>query len=486
MVGGKAAERDAIAAIGTIAAPMTALAQALPGPRSRFPGHLMFAFRADPLGFLQRCAAKYGDVCAFRGARRRFILMSHPDDIRDVLVAKAEHFTKSPALRQAKVMLGEGLLTSEGDFHRRQRRLSQPAFHPQRVATYAAAMVKRAAQTSAEWRDGETIDLHDSMMRLTLRVVTETLFGADIDNEIAEIGRAMDVLVRMFDRARNPLAPILNHLPLPSNYRFLRASKYLAKTIDRFVAERRAEGANRGDLLSTLIRARDTDGDEYSPQTAADFRPRLPIPGDDGMSDRQLRDELLTLFAAGHETTANALTFAWRLVARHPEVAEKLYEEVDREIADDTATVDRLPYTRAVVSEAMRLYPPAWVLMREAKDDVRVGPREHEIGASDIIITCQWVVHHDERWWPDPMRFDPMRWFYESAKESRPRYAYFPFGGGPRSCIGEAFAWTEATLLLAHLAKQWRMEDVAKKPLRLLPTITLRPKDPVWVKLTKR
>jgi cytochrome P450 len=450
----------------------------------------MFAFRADPLGFLQRCAATYGDVCAFRGGKRRFILMSHPDDIRDVLVAKAEHFTKSPALRQAKVMLGEGLLTSEGDFHRRQRRLSQPAFHPQRVATYAAAMVKRAAQTSAEWHDGETVDLHDSMMRLTLRVVTDTLFGADIDNEIAEIGRAMDVLVRMFDRARNPLAPILNRLPLPSNYRFLRAARYLAKTLDRFVAERRAQGANRGDLLSTLIRARDSDADEGSPAPSSDFRSRLPEAGEnEGMSDRQLRDELLTLFAAGHETTANALTFAWRLVARHPEVAAKLYEEVDRELSGDaanSAAVDRLPYTRAVVSEAMRLYPPAWVLMREAKNDVKIGPREHTIDAGDIIITCQWVVHHDERWWPDPMRFDPMRWFDEAAKEARLRYAYFPFGGGPRSCIGEAFAWTEATLLLAHLAKHWRMEDVSKKPMRLLPTITLRPKDPVWVKLTRR
>jgi cytochrome P450 len=348
-------------------------------------------------------------------------------------------------------------------------------------------MVKRAAQTSAEWRNGETVDLHHSMMRLTLRVVTDTLLGADIDNEIAEIGRAMDVLVRMFDRARNPLAPILNHLPLPSNYRFLRASKYLAKTIDGFVAERRAEGANRGDLLSTLIRARDTDAEEAPVSLPADFRSRLPDPGkDEGMSDRQLRDELLTLFAAGHETTANALTFAWSLVARHPEVAAKLYEEVDRELADDTTAVDRLPYTRAIVSEAMRLYPPAWVLMREAKGDVRIGAGEHEIHASDIIITCQWVVHHDPRWWPDPTRFDPMRWFDESAKESRPRYAYFPFGGGPRSCIGEAFAWTEATLLLAHLAKHWRMEDVSKKPLRLLPTITLRPKDPVWVKLTRR
>jgi cytochrome P450 len=207
------------------------------------------------------------------------------------------------------------------------------------------------------------------------------------------------------------------------------------------------------------------------------------------MSDEHLRDELVTLFAAGHETTANALTFAWRLVARHPDVAAKLYEEVDRELPDDPAdadAVDRLPYTRAVIADAMRLYPPAWVLMREAKEDVRIGPEQHLVRQGDIVITSQWVVHHDARWWPDPDRFDPGRWLDEDAKEARPKYAYFPFGGGPRSCIGEAFAWTEAILLLATLARRWRMEDVSDRPLRLLPTITLRPRDPLQMKLYRR
>jgi cytochrome P450 len=449
---------------------------------------MMFAFRHDPLGFLTRTAETYGDVCAFRGRRTRFFLMSHPDAIREVLVAQSDSFTKSPALRQAKVMLGEGLLTSEGDFHRRQRRLSQPAFHPQRVATYAAAMARRAAQTSGEWRDGATIELHEQMMRLTLRVVTDTLFGTSIDAEIDQIGRSMDVLVKMFDRARNPLAPLLNVLPLPSNYRFLRARAHVHATIDRFVAERRASGADRGDLLSTLIRARDTEGEPATPPPA-DWNGKTWQDPSAGMSDEHLRDELVTLFAAGHETTANALTFAWRLVARHPDVAAKLYEEVDRELPEppaDARAVDRLPYTRAVVAEAMRLYPPAWVLMREAKHDVRIGPEQTLVRGGDITVTSQWVVHHDARWWPDPDRFLPERWLDETSKESRPRYAYFPFGGGPRSCNGEAFAWTEASLRLAMLAREWKMQDVSPRPLRLLPTITLRPRDALLMKLERR
>ena len=475
-----------------------------PGPRSRFPGQISFAFRSDPLNFLVRTAAEYGDFAAFRIGRLRYLLVNDPETIRDVLVTKDQQFTKSPALRQAKVTLGEGLLTSEGDFHRRQRKLSQPAFHPHRVATYAAGMVRRARQTSAEWREGEVVDLHEEMMRVTLRVVTDTLFSASVDAEVDEIGRSMNIMVAMFRRARNPFAPIVNRLPLPSNYRFLRAQAHVRATVDRFVKENRAAGVDRGDLLSTLIRARDTGGDEATLAPARDQSVREPsgsaagpaarttagpAQDADGMSDEQLRDELVTLFTAGHETTANALTFAWWLVARHPAVAEKLFAEVDRELAGRDATaadVDRLPYARAVVAEAMRLYPPAWVLMRQAKQDVAVGPPAVPVAAQGVVVISQWISHRERRWWPDPDRFDPDRWLADKPGETRPRYAYFPFGGGSRNCIGEAFAWMEAILILVTLAQQWRLEDVTDKPMRLLPTITLRPKDPVWVKPRRR
>ena len=425
---------------------------------------LGMAFRRDPLGFLVRTAARYGDASTFTAGRRQFFLLNDPELIREVLVTKADQFTKSPALRQAKVSLGEGLLTSEGDFHKRQRRLSQPAFHPSRVAGYAEAMVRRGREAADRWRNAEVIELHAEMMRLTLRVVADTLFSASIDAEVDRIGQAMHVMVAMFTRARNPFAPLLNRLPLPSNYRFIRALSHVRGTVDRFIRENRAAGIDRGDLLSRLVMARDTEDD------------------DSGMSDIQLRDELLTLFTAGHETTANALTFTWRLLASHPEVFAKLRAELDRELPgrDPSAEdVGRLVYTRAVIAESMRLFPPAWVLMREAKHEVVLGNGKYRLPALSISILSQWIVHRDPRWWTDAEKFLPERWLDEQAKEARPRHAYFPFGGGPRNCIGESFAWMEAILLLATTARTWRMRIVDDGPFRLVPTITLRPRDPV-------
>ena len=462
----------------------------IPGPRARFPGDISFAFRLEPLRFLERTWREYGNLSAFRVGRLQYFLANDPEVTRDVLVAKAGSFIKSPALRQAKITLGEGLLTSEGDFHRRQRRLSQPAFHPNRVARYAEPMVRRARQTSDGWGDGQVVDMHAEMMRLTLRVVTETLFSANIDAEIDEIGRSMDVMVAMFRRARNPLAPLLNRLPLPSNYRFLRSMAKVRATVDRFVRENRAAGVDRGDLLSTLIAARDTGGD-IDDDSAVVVDRAAPADPAAGMTDPQLRDEIITLFTAGHETTANALTFTWWLLSHHPEVVARLHEEVDAVLADPersltTDDLDRLPYTRAVVAESMRLYPPAWTLMRQATQDVRVGPQGHLIPRDAVIVTPQWIAHRDPRWWPEPEKFNPQRWLDPAARDSRPKYAYFPFGGGVRSCIGEAFAWTEAILIVATLARHWEMQDVSTTPMRLLPTITLRPKDPVWMKLRRR
>jgi cytochrome P450 len=408
-------------------------------------------------------------------------LFNDPEITRDILVTQADRFTKSPALAQAKAMLGEGLLTSEGDFHKRQRKLSQPAFHPSRVQWYTQSMVRHAEDSSAQWRDGQQIDLHREMMALTLRVVTETLFRASIEQEVKEIGESMDVLVNMFTRSRNPLAPLLNRLPLPSNYRFLRARAHVWRTVDRFVAEARMAGEDRGDLLSTLLRVRDAAGDEA--QLAADRNSA------GGMTDMQLRDELVTLFAAGHETTANALTFALWLLANHPAVVERLQAEVDGVLQNRSATpadIDSLTYTRAVVSEVMRLYPPAWVLMRQAREDVVVGPQKHAVPAGSVAVLCQWISHRDPRWWPDHDQFKPDRWLDSAAKESRPRWAYFPFGGGPRSCIGESFAWNEAVLILATLVRNWRFTEADPRPLKLIPTITLRPRDAVLVRLRRR
>ena len=449
-----------------------------PGPRAKFPGHLVYALRSDPLRFLTRTARAYGDFVPFRLGKLRMLLVNDPEAIREVLVTKNDAFTKSPALRNAKVTLGEGLLTSEGDFHRRQRRLSQPAFHPQRVTSYADAMARFADEMVGAWRDGETVDLHEEMMEVTLRVVAKTLFDAELPADIEQIGEAMDVLVKMFSRATHPFGQLLNRLPLPSNFRFLKSLSLVHGIIDRFIAEHRAAGVDRGDLLSMLMRARDAGGGEVTVDGGE---------GDGaGMTDKQLRDEIFTLFTAGHETTANALTFTWYLLGRHPEVESKLHEEVDRVLAGRAPTaddVDGLPYTRAVLSESMRLYPPAWIVTRQAKHDVDVAGRR--VPAGQVIMMSQWVTHHDERWWPQPDSFRPERWLAEPEVE-RPRYAYFPFGGGARSCIGEFFARMEATLIIAAVARHWRMQLVDAKEPALQPTITLRPKDPMRAIVRKR
>ena len=440
-----------------------------PGPRSKYPGQLVLQLRGDTLNFLTRTVRTYGDVTRFRvgfpRGRRDLWVFNDPNLIRDVLVTQTDKFTKGPALQRAKPTLGEGLLTSEGEFHRRQRRLSQPAFHPQRVAGYAEVFSSYARRVADRWADGQTLDVHEEMMGYTLRVVAKTLFDAELEEQIRAIGHAMDVSVKMFTRAMTPWGPLLDHLPLPSNFRYRRAYGRLTDTIKSFIRQRRESGADRGDLLSTLLRARDTEGEGG---TGGD---------NTGMSDKQLLDECYTLFTAGHETTANALTFTWYLVATHPEVERRLHEEVNSVLGDRLPTaddMDRLPYTRAVVAESMRLYPPAWGVGRAAREPVRVGP--WHLGEGDVVLVSQWVTHRDARWWPDPERFDPGRWLDERAKDARPRYAYFPFGGGPRQCIGEAFAWMEATLALATVARQWRMEYAGTEPLGLQATITLRPR----------
>lgn len=434
-----------------------------PGPPFR--RRLTFGLRRDTLGFLSQIAQEYGDVSHFRVGHWDYWFFVHPDAVRDVLVTHDDRFIKGPALRRAKATLGEGLLTSEGDLHRRQRRLVQPALHPQRVATYGEVMARYADETSNSWTDGQRIDLHEQMMRLTLRIVAKTLFDADVAAEVDEIGRAMDVSVGMFARAMSPWGPLLNFLPLPSNFRFKRAWGRLMATIDGFIQERRSNPKEHDDMLSRLLRATDADGDGAA------------------MSDRQLRDEAITLFTAGHETTANALTFTFYLLSQHPEVHRKLCDELNGALGGRLPTVqdvEKLAYTRMVLSEAMRLYPPAWALGRESIEPAVIGG--YEVPPGSVVLLSQWVTHRDPRWWPQPLKFDPER-FNPENRTARPRWAYFPFGGGSRQCIGESFAWIEAILVLATLAQNWGMEYLDDRPPGLRPLITLRPSGPVPMEL---
>ena len=417
--------------------------------------------RRDLAGFLLGLQREQGDVARARVGTLHIHLVAHPDDVRDVLVTRQRAFKKGHVLQRAKMLLGEGLLTSEGEFHLRQRRLVQPAFHRERIAMYARAMVDRAWITSDRWRDGQLVDMDHDMMALTLAIVARTLFDADVDAEADEIGVALTEVLRLFQTVFIPGMQLFDRLPLPHTRRFARARGRLDATIYRLIAERRAErarGEARGDLLSLMLAAQDAEGDGGS------------------MTDEQLRDEAMTLFLAGHETTANALTWAWYLLSQHPHVEARLHEEVDRVLGDRRATANdlgSLPYTRMVLSEVMRLYPPAYAIGRRALEDYRV--RDVVIPRGAIAVVSPLVTHRDPRWFPEPERFDPERWTAD-AQALRPKFSYFPFGGGTRMCIGDQFAWTEGMLLLATLAQRWRAELAAGQRVAMRPMITLRPK----------
>jgi cytochrome P450 len=443
----------------------------IPGPRQRFPGQFTIGAARDPLSFLTRVAREYGDVVQWSLGGGRAVLLAHPDDIRDVLVTNGRLFHKGRGLQRARLLLGEGLLTSEDEFHLRQRRLASPAFHRARVETYARTMAAYARRRVDAWRDGATLDLTREMAAYTLAVVGKTLFDADIEGEAHEIGDALSASIAAFNFMTLPLGDLLMRLPFPAVRRFERGRDRLDATIYRMITERRESGEDRGDLLSMLLLAHDTEGDGS------------------GMSDVQLRDEAITIMLAGHETTANALGWTWYLLSQHPEVEARLHAEVDAlgGALPGAADMARLTYTRAVIAESMRLFPPAWVIGRTALTDYAV--RDHVIRKGSLVLVSQWVTHRDPRWWDDAELFRPERWVGGSDEEAgKPggqepgksggqrggRFAYFPFGAGTRVCIGEQFAWMEATLALATFAQRWRLRLVPNHPVVPQAIITLR------------
>lgn len=439
-----------------------------PGPKGKLIGGNFREFRRNSLSYLQQAVRDHGDVVYFRFGPQHVYFLNHPDYIKDVLVTHHQSFMKGRALQRSKRLLGEGLLTSEGDFHRRQRRLAQPAFHRARIASYATVMTDYAARTLSRWHDKETLDISQEMMRLTLAIVGKTLFDADVEREADEIGAALTSVMELFDMLLMPFSELLEKLPLPHVRRFKRARERLDATIYRIIEERRRSVEDRGDLLSMLLSARD---EEY---------------GGEQMSDLQVRDEVMTLFLAGHETTANALTWTWYLLSQHREVEAKLDEELDVVLEGRTPTfedVPRLRYTEMILAESMRLYPPAWAIGRLALKDYEVGG--YTIPAKSLVLLSQYVTHRDARFFTEPARFDPERWTPE-AKDTRPQFSYFPFGGGPRRCIGEGFAWMEGILLISTLAQHWRMRLVPNHRVEPMPVITLRPKYGMKMTLEKK
>lgn len=435
-----------------------------PGPRlSRLAA--LRAFQRDPIRLLARAAA-CGDVSYLKLPRFPAYLVNHPDLVRDVLVTEGHHFMKGPTMQAAKLVLGESLLTSEGEYHKRQRLMIQPIFHHERIAGYGGPMVAHALRTAGRWRDGQTLDVHREMARLTLSVVGATLFGTDVETEEARaVGNALALQLSMFDRVFSPFFQVSMRLPLPSNRRFEHANAALDAVIGRMITERRGTGASGDDLLSLLIRAQD-DGA--------------------GMTDRQVRDEAMTLFLAGHETTSTALTWTWYLLSQHPEAERKLHAELHDVLggrAPDARDVGRLRYTEMVLTESMRVLPPAWAIGRRALADHQAGGYVIPEGA--VVIVSPYLVHHDPRWYEDPEAFVPERWA-EGRHAKSPRHAYFPFGAGSRMCIGEPFAWLEAILVLAAIAQRWRLRLVPGHPVEVQPVITLRPRHGMLMRVEHR
>ncbi len=422
-------------------------------------------FRKDAPRFLQRTAQEFGDVAFLRLANQRVFFINDPEFVKDVLVTHQSNFKKSRALERAKMMLGEGLLTNEGEAHLKQRRLVQPAFHRERLAGYAKSIVQLSTRASDRWVDGETREIHDEMMRLTLAIIGQTMFSADVETEAAEIGEALSTVLAMFNLLFVPFSEWLEKLPLPAMRRFEKARDRLDKTIYKMIVERRAAEEDRGDLLAMLLLAQDEGS---------------------GMTDKQVRDEAMTLFLAGHETTANALTWTWYLLSQHPEIEARLHEEIDRELAGRAPAFDDLPrlnYTERVFAESMRLYPPAWAIGRRAKAEHQLG--NFRIPAQSIVLMSPYAMHRNPAYWPEPERFDPDR-FLPEAIASRPKFAYFPFGGGARVCIGERFAWMEGVLVLATIAQKWRLRLEANHPIDHQALITLRVRGDLNMKVEAR
>lgn len=436
----------------------------------RVPGHPILgnlpAYRSNPLVFGRRVSAEYGDVVDLRILNRRIFLLSRPEHIHQILVRDAAKFHKSPVYRIfLGRALGEGLLTSEGDFWRRQRKLAQPAFHHGRIQSYAETMTEYADATVKRWAGQETVQVGQEMARLTLEIVCRTLFSADIRGQADRIGHALSELLEAVTDATGAPVFLPEWLPTRNNRRIRRGVAELDSVIMPLIEVRRRSGEDTGDLLSMLLLARDEDGN--------------------GMSDQQVRDEAVTIVLAGHETTANALTWAWVSLAQHPEVEAKLHAELDKVLGAELPRLEhvrQLPYTDMVIKETLRLYPPIPEFGRQALEDVQLG--DYLVPAGTIIIVPVYAMHHDARWFAEPDAFRPERFAKDAA--ALPKFAYLPFSGGPRVCIGNSFALLEAVLLLATLAQRYRLGLEPGQTVTPEATLTLRPKENLTMHLSAR
>ena len=418
-------------------------------------------FARDPLAFLTGISRQYGDIANFRLGRLDVFFVRHPDYVREVLIAQRASFTTSPLRAKLNSVIGEGLLTSRGDLHARQQRLMLPVFRKSRIEAYAGQMAELSCQARDQWQSGATIDIAGETMRLTMLIAARALFDHDIEEDTQELSHNIDILLEFFTRLSSPFLQLSLRLPLPSTLRFKRAVHHLDVVIYRMIQRRRSAGNAGEDLLSLLMQAKD---DETNVQ----------------MTEKQLRDEVLTLLVAGLETTANVLAWTFYLLAQQPDADQRMHDEAKAVLgartAFEAADLDRLTYTRRVMQEGLRLYPPGWFIGRQAQADVKLGGYTVPRGA--MVMVSPYVTHRDGRFFDEPERFKPERW--EGDLQNRlPRGAYFPFSAGDRHCIGEGFAWQEVLLTLATLAARWKFELVPGQNIRPRPSVTLRPDGPI-------
>ncbi len=436
-----------------------------PGPPLRFLVGRFPLLGPDPLAVFTRWTRDFGDIFYYRAGWIHVYFLNHPDLIESVLISQSQNFVKDKVIQNSRWFLGQGLLTSEGSEWRRQRRLCQPAFHRERLSSYGRTMGAYSEEMLAAWSDGEVRDIHQEMMQLTMRIVAKVLFSVEVSGDAQKVAAALNVLMSHISGVRMIMPPLLRHLPLPALIRVRRAVRELDEIVNRIIRERRASGEDTGDLLSMLMAARDEDGS--------------------AMTDRQLRDEIMTFLLAGHETTAVSLSWTWYLLSQHPEAAQKLSQELNDVLGGRTPELEdlaRLPYSDKVVKESMRLYPPAWSLARSVRKETEIAGYRLPVGAN--VVMSPWIMHRDPRFFDHPEQFDPDRWT-DQATQQLPRFAYFPFGGGPRFCIGASFAMMEATLLLAVIAQRFQLRLIPDHPVAPQPGITLRPRHGMRMAIAK-
>lgn len=432
-----------------------------PGLKLNLPFYLTRKFfrPADPIRLFEYLNQTYGSMSHYRIGTSDIVVAQEPEFIRQILIDQADKFIKERTQRRMKILLGNGLITSEGEFHKRQRRIAAPAFHRQRVQSYGAVMVERALALRESWQPGVEVGMLGQMMQLALQIVARTLLNTDVTAEVRQINDEVNAIMGLYNYlVALPKAESYLHWPIPGLMRFRRARKRLDAIVYRIIAQRRMEDRDGGDLLSMLLRSRDDEADHS------------------GMTDEQIRDEILTIFLAGYETVATALTWTWYLLAQNPEAEARLHAEIDRVLGGRAPTVEDLPqlkYVEMVLAEAMRLYPPAWAMGRQAVEEVELGP--YRLPAGSYIFFSQYLIQRSPRFWPEPLCFRPERFAADKMRAARARFEYFPFGAGARQCIGEGFAWMEGVLVLATLAQKWRLRLIEGQSITMQPKITLRP-----------